>query len=173
MRQFRPEMRRSGRLVLFNGRAHWVFSFRDDRTVGRHLSIQRRVIGPFCRKIILVENRGRRTFWDACFAIDAFFRMNKKHRFAFVETFYGANGHTIGVLAVETGFCHHVCHRELTFPENLMRCKVGRRIPGRGSRASKWIIGSQEPPSETHLRAAKIHRQESHLANSLTQEYGT
>ena len=57
-------------------------------------------------------------FWNASLAVNAFLRMNKQHRFTLVKAFYGANRYTIGVFAVKTGFCHHMCHRKLTFPEN-------------------------------------------------------
>jgi len=96
---------------------HRVFALGDHWTVDGHFCVQCGVVSPFGWQIVLMENGRWRTFGNASFAIDAFFWMNEEHRFAFVETLYGANGHTIGVLAVKAGFCHHVCHRELTFAE--------------------------------------------------------
>lgn len=48
---------------------------------------------------------------DTGFAVDALFGVNEEHRFAFFETFDGANNNTIGVFAVEAGFRHNVSHK--------------------------------------------------------------
>jgi hypothetical protein len=74
-----------------------------------------------------MEDRRWWAFWNASLAVNAFLRMNKQHRFTLVKTFYRANRYTIGVFAVKTGFCHHMCHRKLTFPENpAMKIYKGR-----------------------------------------------
>jgi hypothetical protein len=106
-------------LFLINRRAHWVFSLGDDWAVQGHFGVENRIVFPFGGQVVFVEDRRGRTFRNAGFAIDAFLGVNEQHGFALVKAFHGANSHTIGVLAVKAWFCHHVCHRKLTFPEKV------------------------------------------------------
>ena len=96
--------------VLLDRRPHRILAFGDDRTVQGHFGVQGRLIGPFGRKVVFVEDRRGRTFGHARFAVDAFFRVNKEHRFPLVEAFDGAHRHAVGVLAVEAGFSDDVRH---------------------------------------------------------------
>ena len=103
--------------VLFDRRPHRVFAFGDDGAVEGHFGVQGGVIGPFRRKVVFVEDCGRRAFGHARLAVDAFFRVDEGHRFPLVKAFDGANRHAIGVLAVEAGLGDHVRHVRLTFPK--------------------------------------------------------
>src|SRR5690606_31894110 len=79
--------------------------------------VQGRVVGPFARQVVFVENGLDRTFRDASFAVDALFRMDVEHRFAFVEALNRAHDHTIGVLTVETRLGNNVGH-SASFPRD-------------------------------------------------------
>ena len=92
-------------------------SLGDDRAIQGHFSVKSRVIRPLGWQVILVKDRSGRAFRHARLAVDALFWMNEEHRFALVKAFHGANRHTIVVLAIETRFCHHVCHRKAHFPK--------------------------------------------------------
>ena len=58
-----------------------------------------------------MEDGFDRALRNACFAVDALFRMNVQYRFTLVEAFDRANDDTIGVFAVEARFGDDVCHQ--------------------------------------------------------------
>ena len=57
-----------------------------------------------------LENSFHWAFWDAGFAVNAFFRMDVKHLIALIEAFHRANDNTIGVLASGARFGDDMCH---------------------------------------------------------------
>lgn len=58
-----------------------------------------------------MEDSLDRALRNACFAVDALFRMDVEDRFTFVEAFDRANNDTVGVFAVEAWFGDDVCHQ--------------------------------------------------------------
>ena len=67
---------------------------------------------PLAVRIILCirDNSIDRTFRFANAAVNALIRMDEEHRWAFVETFDGANHDAIGVTAAIARFGNYVCH---------------------------------------------------------------
>jgi len=62
------------------------------------------------RKVIVEEDRFDWAFRYACFAVNAFVRMDVKNFVAFVKTLYRTDNNTISVFATETGLANYVGH---------------------------------------------------------------
>ncbi len=58
-----------------------------------------------------MEDRRHWTFRDARFAVDAFFRMNEKNRFTFVEAFDRTHNNTVCIFTVEARLSNDMSHR--------------------------------------------------------------
>lgn len=84
--------------------------FRDRGARRRHFSIQLRVRLPLVRQIIFMKDRLDRTLWHTSFTIDALFRMDVEHLFAFIEALHRANDNAIGIPAAVTRFGDNVGH---------------------------------------------------------------
>ena len=87
----------------------------DDRACWSHFSVQTGVVFPLFRKVVFMEDGFDWAFRNACFAIDALFRVNVKNRRSLVEAFHGAHNNTVGVFAVKARFSDDVCHLEIPF----------------------------------------------------------
>jgi hypothetical protein len=57
-----------------------------------------------------VEDRRNRTFWNARFTVNAFFRMNEKNRFTFIEAFHWTYNNAVCVFAVEARLSNDMSH---------------------------------------------------------------
>ena len=57
-----------------------------------------------------MEDRRNRAFWNARFAVNAFFRMNEQNRFTFVEAFDGTYNNAVSVFAVEARLSNDMSH---------------------------------------------------------------
>ncbi len=58
-----------------------------------------------------MEDRRNRTFRNACFAVNAFFRVNEKNRFTFIEAFDWTHNNAVCVFAVEARLGNDMSHR--------------------------------------------------------------
>jgi hypothetical protein len=83
----------------------------NNRAARRHFGVQSGVVGPLFWQVVFVEDGLYRTLRNACFTIDAFFRVDVKDRWAFVKALDRANDDTICVFAVEARFSDDVCHQ--------------------------------------------------------------
>jgi len=92
------------------GFSHGCLLFCNDGALSRHFCIQSRVISPLGRQIVFMEDRRNRTFRNARFAVNAFFRMNEKNRFAFVEAFDRTYNNAVCVFAVEARLSNDMSH---------------------------------------------------------------
>lgn len=89
---------------------HGCFLFGDAWALRSHFGVQFFVGSPFAWEVVFMEDRSNWTFWNACFAVDAFVWVNEQNRFAFVEAFDRANNHAVSVLAVEAWFGDDMSH---------------------------------------------------------------
>ena len=97
-----------------SGTGEWFFLLRDHRTLRRHLGVECCERLPLFRHVVFVEDRFDGAFGHACFAVDAFVRMDVKNLLAFVEALHRANHHAIGVLAAKARFANDVRHETIT-----------------------------------------------------------
>jgi hypothetical protein len=92
------------------GFSHRSFLFGNAWALRSHFGVQVLVGCPFRRQVVSVENRSNRALWNARFAVDAFFRMNKQNGFTFVEAFDWTDDHAVSVFAVEAWFGYDMSH---------------------------------------------------------------
>jgi hypothetical protein len=92
--------------------AQWFFSFGDIWAIVRFrfFGVQLNKVLHSFRNVVFVKNGFDGALGYASFAIDTFFRVDVKHGFAFVETFYWADDDAIGISAAITGFGYYVSH---------------------------------------------------------------
>jgi hypothetical protein len=103
----RREFKSSGMSLVSRQR---FFLFGNHRQLRRHLGIELNKRLLIFGDVVLVEDGLYRTFWHARFAVNALIRVDVQHLIPFVEALDGANDHTVGVLAAETGLANDVCH---------------------------------------------------------------
>src|SRR5207245_7812979 len=77
---------------------------------GRFLGVQRSELRPLRRDIGFGVDRFYRALRDTGFAIDTIDRVDVEHYVVLVETLYGTNHHTIGVLAIVARLANGVRH---------------------------------------------------------------
>ncbi len=82
----------------------------DDFTNLRLLGVERDVILPFIRNVILVENGFYRALRYTGLAIDALVGVNVQHGLTLVKTFDGTNNNTICIAATIAGLGNYVSH---------------------------------------------------------------
>jgi hypothetical protein len=102
-------------------------AFGDAGALWSHLGIQFLERQPFFRKVVFVENGRNRAFWNTCFAVNAFIRVNVEDLLPFIETFNGTNDHAIGVFAVKAWFGNDVCHVIFLF-DDAVETSIGPRM---------------------------------------------
>ncbi len=90
----------------------WLFLFGDHIAVARFClgGIEFDVALPFVRHIVLVEDCLDGTLGNACFAVDALFRVDVKHLVTLVEALHWANNDAIGVFASRAGLGNNMSH---------------------------------------------------------------
>jgi hypothetical protein len=86
------------------------FLLGNDRQLGSHLGIKLDEGHLIFGDVVLMENRFHRTFRNACFAVNAFIRVDIEHLLAFVEALHWANHDAVGVLARKTRLTNNVGH---------------------------------------------------------------
>lgn len=89
---------------------HGCLLFRNIWALGCHFCIQSCVVSPFGWQIVFMEDRCNGTFRNARFAVNAFFRMNEKNRFTFVEAFDWTYNNAVCVFAVEARLSNDMSH---------------------------------------------------------------
>lgn len=137
---------------------HGCLLLSNPGTLRCHLSIQLSVGCPFCREIVLMEDRSHRTFRNAGFAVNALVRMNEQNSFAFVEAFDWTNNHTVSVFAVKTRFGHNVSH----FTTFRAR-QTGKNNNSEDPEASLQIFGQ----TEQRLENSGVHQKTSFICPSV------
>lgn len=90
--------------------SQWLFLFGNHFALWSHFGIQFDKALPFAWNVIFMEDRFDWAFGNACFAVDALFRMDIEHLIAFIEALYGANHNTIGITATNTRLSYNVGH---------------------------------------------------------------
>ena len=83
-----------------------------------------------------MEDGLNRAFGDACFAVDAFIRVDVKNLVTFVETLDGTNDDAVGVLASKARLGNYMSHR------NQISYSSVDADPSQVTRDSKLVIGS-------------------------------
>tara|TARA_B100000809_G_scaffold62817_1_gene59555 strand:- start:3765 stop:4118 length:354 start_codon:yes stop_codon:yes gene_type:complete len=96
-------------------KSHLIFCqrfllFRNDFALRCHVGIEFQEGFPFIRQIVFMEDGFDWTLGNACFAVNAFVRVDVKYFVTLVEAFHGADYHAIGVFAAKTGLGNHVRH---------------------------------------------------------------
>lgn len=98
------------RQSLCRRRSERFFLLGNDRAGLRELCVEFLIVGPLFRQVVFMENGGNRAFWNAGFAVDAFFRRNVNHLLAFIEALDWTDHHAVSVLTGEARFGNNVSH---------------------------------------------------------------